>query len=669
MYVFGGRDQDQVLSDLFALDLAQTPLSWRRIGKVCAILILVVAVLSILMRVHCEHLTETSGYNPQPCCDHVCVVIDKTKLLVLGGVASLHGLETENASTSSHDSQHVECIIFDTKSEAWELIETSGPSFVAPPRPLVGASACALNERLVVVVGGVTDAGNGGSSSQKLYALSMDSLEWTALGNVTSNDAAFVGHTCEWIPSTSSLYVLGGGFQCFGFGQVYSSVFRCQLSISAVPRTAPSAGRPVKAIATGDSTTKYSATASSDEQQGERQGVIVDKLQVKKIKSLLENAKVYDKTRRVHVVTDAAVDGKPTAFLIPVLPQITDLLATTTDPDLRALVLSEDKDAYANKYGKSSGLNRNEVITSIVKAFAQQYGLSKTVQEAIPDRYEFVNDVLLVPRESFIEPEWSLFATEMWSQVCSSTAPPFSRVARKAFIDSGEKRQSHVELLYINQQALVTSRSREQPGWVEVRENGIIYGWDLTRVMFSSGNVTEKARMGKIGCQGEVIVDLFCGIGYYVLPFLVHGNAAFVHACEWNPDSVAALRFNLERNHVAHKCQVYFGDNQKSAPTIGAVADRVNLGLLPTSEKAWPLAVQVLKPTGGWLHVHDNVAVEDREAWEERVVRSIEALALDIDKRWVVSCKHVEKVKSYAPKVWHLVADVYCEMVPPSVTG
>lgn len=35
------------------------------------------------------------------------------------------------------------------------------------------------------------------------------------------------------------------------------------------------------------------------------------------------------------------------------------------------------------------------------------------------------------------------------------------------------------------------------PGWVLVRENGLVYGFDLTRVMFSSGNISEKARYGE----------------------------------------------------------------------------------------------------------------------------------------------------------------------------
>lgn len=31
--------------------------------------------------------------------------------------------------------------------------------------------------------------------------------------------------------------------------------------------------------------------------------------------------------------------------------------------------------------------------------------------------------------------------------------------------------------------------------------------------MFSSGNGTEKARMGKVARKGEVVVDLYAGIG------------------------------------------------------------------------------------------------------------------------------------------------------------
>ena len=81
-----------------------------------------------------------------------------------------------------------------------------------------------------------------------------------------------------------------------------------------------------------------------------------------------------------------------------------------------------------------------------------------------------------------------------------------------------------------------------------------------------------------------------------------------IHACEQNPDSLEALRANLEGNGVVDRCQVHPGDNQLSAAKLVGMADRVLLGLLPSSEGAWGLAVRCLKPTGGWLHVHGNVA-------------------------------------------------------------
>lgn len=58
-------------------------------------------------------------------------------------------------------------------------------------------------------------------------------------------------------------------------------------------------------------------------------------------------------------------------------------------------------------------------------------------------------------------------------------------------------------------------------GWVDLRENGILYSFNATKCMFSWGNLSEKLRMGNVACENEVVVDLFAGIGYFTLPFLV----------------------------------------------------------------------------------------------------------------------------------------------------
>jgi hypothetical protein len=57
------------------------------------------------------------------------------------------------------------------------------------------------------------------------------------------------------------------------------------------------------------------------------------------------------------------------------------------------------------------------------------------------------------------------------------------------------------------------SNADEASGWVSHRENSIVYTFDVTRVMFSSGNGTEKMRVGRFNCTEEVVLDLYAGIG------------------------------------------------------------------------------------------------------------------------------------------------------------
>ena len=139
-------------------------------------------------------------------------------------------------------------------------------------------------------------------------------------------------------------------------------------------------------------------------------------------------------------------------------------------------------------------------------------------------------------------------------------------------------------------------------------------------VMFSRGNVNERRRMGTVKAQGETALDLYAGIGYFTIPLLAQADVAFLYACELNPDSVEALRRNLRANGVESRCEVLPGDNAVTALKVKGLVDRVNLGLLPSSELGWGLAMAALKSdSGGWLHVHENVAEADEPAWLERL--------------------------------------------------
>ena len=186
--------------------------------------------------------------------------------------------------------------------------------------------------------------------------------------------------------------------------------------------------------------------------------------------------------------------------------------------------------------------------------------------------------------------------------------------------------------------------------------------------MFCAGNISEKLRVSKFDCSEETVVDLFAGIGYFTLPYLVHAQAEHMYACEWNPNSVVALKVNLENLGLRERCTVLEGDNRLVCPK--EVADRVNLGLIPGSDISWKTACEALKNTGGILHIHGNVESkkdenkeEKMKVWAESAGETIKSLLTEVkcNRSWDTKILHIECVKSYAPRVYHLVLDLECK--------
>ena len=58
--------------------------------------------------------------------------------------------------------------------------------------------------------------------------------------------------------------------------------------------------------------------------------------------------------------------------------------------------------------------------------------------------------------------------------------------------------------------------------FVEHLEHGIRYRFDITKIMFSKGNLAERKYLTTLVKPGEVIVDMFAGMGYFSLPIGKH---------------------------------------------------------------------------------------------------------------------------------------------------
>ena len=301
-------------------------------------------------------------------------------------------------------------------------------------------------------------------------------------------------------------------------------------------------------------------------------------------------------------------------------------------------------------------VNPHDRLRACVVEWMEEVGQSVTEEHAygLPSKWEALGDLIVIPLEAFANEAWvealgaatKAQTNQLWASVAQALGG--SRLARQDHISDDELRSPRIEML------------AGESTWVEFSDYGVHFGFDASKVMFSSGNVTERHRIGSIDMKGETVVDAYAGAGYYTLPMLVRSQAVRVHACEMNPASIEGLRWAASKNGVGARLTVHEGDNQTTMPGLAGVADRCHLGLLPSSEAVWQHALACLKPSGGWLHIHMNVEKENVQAWSDETVHALKQFAQDSGRNWSIEAKHIERVKSYSPGVLHVVLDVQC---------
>ncbi|MDK2831931.1 MAG: tRNA wybutosine-synthesizing protein 2 [Methanolobus sp.] len=181
------------------------------------------------------------------------------------------------------------------------------------------------------------------------------------------------------------------------------------------------------------------------------------------------------------------------------------------------------------------------------------------------------------------------------------------------------------------------------------KEHGCLFKLDVTKVMFSKGNLHEKKLMSNIG-NDETIVDMFAGIGYFTIPMAVHAKPKKIIAIEINPQSYGYLKENISLNKVEGIVEARNGDCAELTPK--GVANRVLMGYVNTTHHYLDAGITALKPEGGIIHYHETTP---ENMVFSRPVERIETAAQKAGK--TVEILDCRKIKKYSPGVWHVVVD------------
>ncbi len=172
------------------------------------------------------------------------------------------------------------------------------------------------------------------------------------------------------------------------------------------------------------------------------------------------------------------------------------------------------------------------------------------------------------------------------------------------------------------------------------REYGLTFKLDVSKVFFSPRLATERETVAKQVQQGEVVIDMFAGIGPFSMMIAKTRAPKVVYAVDVNPDAIESMKENIALNKVS-AVRPILGDAREQLPGLEK-ADRVIMNLPHEASAYVPDALGALKQ-GGVIHYYEIA----EEAGVQKRMDELADLARAHGRVMKVLARR--KVKSYSP--------------------
>ena len=258
--------------------------------------------------------------------------------------------------------------------------------------------------------------------------------------------------------------------------------------------------------------------------------------------------------------------------------------------------------------------------------------ISGVKESSIPAGYQIIGDILLI--------KFTKIQLEKKKKIASAlmTLLPYVKTVCEIKGVKGELREPTVSVIAGN--TTVTTH----------KENEILYRIDVSKIMFSKGNLYERKRLISQVKDGETVIDMFAGIGYFSLPIAKFTNAKEIISIEKNPTAYRFLTENIVLNKVSNIISIQ-GDCKIAAQSLHQKADRIIMGYFPGTEEFLPAAIWMAKP-GCVIHFHE--IYKENELWK-KPIETIKLICEKFGREYEIVLK--KKVKSYGPRKYHVVID------------
>jgi tRNA (guanine37-N1)-methyltransferase len=185
------------------------------------------------------------------------------------------------------------------------------------------------------------------------------------------------------------------------------------------------------------------------------------------------------------------------------------------------------------------------------------------------------------------------------------------------------------------------------------REYGCVYHVDPTVVYFSPRLSEEHVTIASQVKEGEIIVDMFAGVGPFSILIGKTHDRSKVYAIDLNERAYEFLKTNIKINNVKDVVIPLLGDVRVLAEKLTGTADRVIMNLPEKAYAYVDVAQSILKPNGGIVHFYSFESepnpMENAISKLETIISKSRGVLKQIsNKRWV---------RQIAPRKWQVAID------------
>ncbi|MDQ4101073.1 MAG: class I SAM-dependent methyltransferase family protein [Thermoproteota archaeon] len=188
----------------------------------------------------------------------------------------------------------------------------------------------------------------------------------------------------------------------------------------------------------------------------------------------------------------------------------------------------------------------------------------------------------------------------------------------------------------------------------EYKEHGCRFRVDVAKTYFSPRLSTERLRIAKMVSEGEMIVNMFAGIGTYSILMARMNKTCTVYSIDSNAVAAELCEVNAKLNKVQDRVISIHGDAREVIKDkLACHADRV---LMPLPERAKDFidsAILALNKKG-MVHYFAHIRADNKKSSQE--------LGLQDTHNAFVKYNHlvqqVKVVRGVGPRIYQIVADV-----------